>query len=69
MPFSDLLSLDNWICKSDCIDFECETELFALTGVLSAPADVNDADDMLLIVPFDERSTLSMQNHKKCIYL
>lgn len=69
MPFSELLSLDNWSCNSDSVGFGAETELFVLTGVLSRAADMDEDDDVLgfLISPFAGGSMGSIQSHKNDI--
>lgn len=72
MPFSELLSLDNWSCNSDSIGFGGETELFVLTGVVSLATDMDEEDDVLglLIGPFEAGSMGSIRkSHKNNICL
>lgn len=67
MPFSELLSLDNWSCNSDSIGFGGETELFVLTGVLSLAADMDEEDNVLglLLGPFEAGSMGSIRKSHK----
>lgn len=74
LPFSELLSLDNWSCSSNSTGLGGETELFALSGVLSMAAKVDNDDDDdgdvldLLILLFDGGSIGSIQSHKNSIF-